>query len=80
MEQATIGIQGMSCGHCVASVKRALDQLESVEVQEVKVGSARVSYDPATVTPDRIKQAIEDEGYTAQLAGSQRDLMYRHVR
>mgnify|MGYP006203525257 CR=1 FL=1 len=53
----------MSCGHCVASVKRALGQLEGVEVQEVKVGSAMVSYDPAAVTPDRITQAIEDEGY-----------------
>ena len=70
MEQATIGIQGMSCGHCVASVKRALGQLEGVEVQEVKVGSATVSYDPSAVTPERITQAIADEGYAAQVAGS----------
>ena len=70
MEQATIGIQGMSCGHCVASVKRAMGQLEGVEVQDVKVGSATVSYDPSAVTPERITQAIEDEGYTARVAGS----------
>ena len=70
MEQATIGIQGMSCGHCVASVKRALAQLEGVEVQEVKVGSATVSYDPAAIGPERITQAIADEGYAAQVAGS----------
>ena len=70
MEQATIGIQGMSCGHCVASVKRALGQLEGVEVREVKVGSATVSYDPAAVTPERITQAIQDEGYTARVVES----------
>jgi copper ion binding protein len=70
MEQATIGIQGMSCGHCVASVKRALGQLAGVDVQEVKVGSATVAYDPAAVTPERIAQAIADEGYAAQVAGS----------
>lgn len=70
MEQATIGIQGMSCGHCVASVKRALGQLAGVDVQEVKVGSATVAYDPAAVTPERIAQAIADEGYAARVAGS----------
>ena len=69
MEQATIGIQGMSCGHCVASVKRALGELEGVEVREVKVGSATVAYDPSTVSPERITQAIQDEGYTAEAAG-----------
>ena len=70
MERTTIGIQGMSCGHCVASVKRALGQLEGVEVLEVTVGSATVSYDPTAVTPERITRAIEDEGYTTEGGGS----------
>lgn len=70
MEQATIGIEGMSCGHCVASVKSALGRLDGVEVQEVKVGSATVAYDPQAVTPERITQAIADEGYAAQVARS----------
>jgi copper chaperone len=70
MEQTTIAIQGMSCGHCVASVKGALGRLEGVEVQEVKVGSAKVAYDPKAVTPERITKAIADEGYAAQVAGS----------
>ena len=63
MESTTIGISGMSCGHCVAAVKRALDGLEGVEVREVKVGSATVDYDPRAVSPERIAQAVEDEGY-----------------
>lgn len=70
MEQTTIAIQGMSCGHCVAAVKGALGQLDGVEVREVKVGSATVAYDPHAVTPERITQAIADEGYAAQVAGS----------
>jgi copper chaperone len=70
MEQTTIAIQGMSCGHCVASVKGALGRLDGVDVQEVKVGSATVAYDPAAVTPERITQALADEGYAAQVAGS----------
>jgi copper chaperone len=70
MEQTTIAIQGMSCGHCVAAVKGALGQLEGVEVQEVKVGSATVAYDPCSVTPERIAEAVTSEGYAAQVAGS----------
>jgi copper chaperone len=70
MEQTTIAIQGMSCGHCVAAVKGALGQLDGVQVREVKIGSAQVAYDPQAVTPERIAQAIEDEGYAARVAGS----------
>ena len=69
MEQATIAITGMSCGHCVAGVKRALAGVDGVEVQEVKVGSATVAYDPRAVAPERIAQAIEDEGYGAEIPG-----------
>ena len=70
MEQTTIAIQGMSCGHCVAAVKGALHRLDGVEVRDVKIGSAQVAYDPATVSPERIAEAIADEGYAATVAGS----------
>lgn len=70
MEQTTIAIQGMSCGHCVAAVKGALHRLDGVQVQDVKIGAAQVAYDPAAVTPERIAEAIADEGYAATVAGS----------
>jgi copper chaperone len=70
MEQTTIEIQGMSCGHCVAAVKGALHRLDGVEVRDVKIGEARVAYDPGTVSPERITRAIADEGYAARVAGS----------
>ena len=69
MESTTIGISGMSCGHCVAAVKRALDGIEGVEVREVKVGSATVDYDPQATSAERIARAIEDEGYGVETAG-----------
>ena len=69
MEQKTIAIQGMSCGHCVAAVKGALGRLDGVQVQEVSIGSATVAFDPHAVTPERITQAIEDEGYAARISG-----------
>lgn len=67
MEQTTIAIQGMSCGHCVAAVKGALGQLNGVQVQEVKIGSAQVAYDPSAVSAEQIAKAVEAEGYAAQV-------------
>lgn len=67
MQQATIDIAGMSCGHCVASVNRALGELDGVEVREVTVGSASVSYDPQAVTLEQITAAVEAQGYAADV-------------
>lgn len=66
MEQVTIVIEGMSCGHCVAAVKGALERLDGVDVRDVQIGSATVAYDPARVSPERIAGAVEEEGYAAQ--------------
>jgi copper chaperone len=69
MESTTIGITGMSCEHCVAAVKGALERLDGVQVREVKVGSATVEYDPRTVMPERIRWVIEEEGYGIEAHG-----------
>jgi copper chaperone len=66
--ETKIEITGMSCGHCVAAVKRALGGVDGVEVREVAIGSATVAYDPATVSRERIAEAIEDEGSEARVA------------
>jgi copper chaperone CopZ len=63
-------IDGMSCGHCVAAVRRALEQLPGVTVEHVEIGSATVSLDPARATPDAVVDAVADEGYAASLAAA----------
>ena len=63
MERITMKIEGMTCGHCVASVNNALKSLDGVQVEQIKVGSAAVSFDPARTSGDTIAQAIADEGY-----------------
>lgn len=66
MQHLKLAIAGMSCGHCVASVRRALGAVPGVEVQDVKVGAAEVAYDPARTRADAIVEAVRDEGYEAQ--------------
>ena len=63
MERITMKIEGMTCGHCVASINNALKSLDGVQVEQVKVGSAAVAFDPARTSSDTIAQAIADEGY-----------------
>ena len=63
MTRMTMEIGGMTCGHCVRGVSGALKGVPGVEVEQVTVGTATVSYDPAAVSPSQITQAIEDEGY-----------------
>jgi len=60
----TTSISGMSCGHCVAAVREALQELEGIEVQEVTIGSANIRRDPATVSDQQIAEAIADAGFT----------------
>lgn len=63
MQHATFEISGMSCGHCVKAVDKALTALEGVTVEQVVVGQAAVAFDPARVEARHIADAIADAGY-----------------
>ena len=60
-EQLTIA--GMTCGHCVMSVKKELAMLANVRIDDVQIGKALVRYDDAVVTRQDISGAIERAGY-----------------
>ena len=70
MERLNLAIDGMSCGHCVNAVSGALQQLPGVDVEQVTIGQATVSYDPAKTSVDQIIDAVSDEGYTAHRAAA----------
>jgi len=64
MERTTIEIGGMSCGHCVARVTKALNDVSGVDVEQVRVGTATVLFDPSATSEAKIAEAIEDQGYS----------------
>jgi copper chaperone CopZ len=70
MEDLTLHIEGMSCGHCLNAVNQALAALAGVEIDSVKIGRADVRYDPSTIHPNAIAAAITDVGYRATPAPS----------
>jgi len=64
-ERVTLAITGMTCGHCVAAVKKALGAVTGVESVEVTLSPPRavVSCDPARTTVEMLTKATGEEGY-----------------
>ena len=63
MVSMQIGIEGMSCGHCVGAVRKALAEVDGMIVEEVDVGSATVTYDPERTSVHAVSKAVEMAGY-----------------
>ena len=63
MEAITIGINGMSCNHCVSAVQKALTAVPGVTVEGVQIGSATVIIDPTRTTRAAVDAAIDAAGY-----------------
>lgn len=55
-------IEGMSCQHCVAHVKEALENLENVSIVEVSLEN-KCAIVQTTNTNEELKEAVEEEGY-----------------
>lgn len=68
MKTVTLNIEGMSCGHCLNAVSRALGTLPGAEVESVTMGRARVRYDESATDLGRIERAVTDAGYPASAA------------
>ena len=62
--EKVIGIDGMSCQHCVKSVTKALNAIAGCQVIEVslELKQAKVKVEPQ-VSDEMLKQAIVDDGF-----------------
>ncbi|WP_067489797.1 heavy-metal-associated domain-containing protein [Actinomadura hibisca] len=64
MSTATYTVAGMTCGHCVGSVKQEVGQVAGVTAVDVDLASGQV-----TVTSDGplddalVRDAVEEAGY-----------------
>ncbi|REB07777.1 copper resistance protein CopZ [Sporosarcina sp. BI001-red] len=65
MEQTTLTVKGMSCGHCVKAVEDSVGKLTGVESVSVNLdaGTVQVSHDATTADRKVIEETIEDQGY-----------------
>jgi len=68
MKSLSLTIDGMSCGHCVSAVRRALEEMKAVQVESVAIGQATVRFDPGALGPEQVLAAVRDAGYQATAA------------
>lgn len=69
MKTRVLKIEGMTCGHCVMSVKKELGKLAGVSVTGVEIGEATVEVDENIVDDQALARAIADAGYTLSVVG-----------
>lgn len=65
MNTVTLSVEGMSCNHCVNSIKNSVGTLNGVTKVEVDLEGKKVNveYDSEKVEIATIKETIEDQGY-----------------
>lgn len=63
MSNVTLTVEGMSCGHCVSAVEKAVSGLGASAKVDLPGKKVAVEYDENKVSLSSIKSAIEDQGY-----------------
>ena len=68
MQNVTLNVQGMSCGHCVKAVESSVNELNGIETVKVNLDEAKVaiSFNEAQVSLEQIKETIEEQGYDVE--------------
>ena len=66
MAEFTLRIDGMHCGSCVRRVTQALNSTEGVQVEEVRIGAARLKSEERPPV-DAAIAALGKAGYPAHL-------------
>lgn len=66
MEQVTLNVTGMSCGHCVNSIEGALRSVGVSGKVDLASGTVAIEYDKGQVALEEIKETIEEQGYDVE--------------
>jgi len=67
MAEFTLLIDGMHCGSCIRRVTQVLSSVPEVEVEEVRLGAARLHSTGEGTRVDDAVAALSKAGYAAHL-------------
>ena len=70
MQTELLKIMGMTCGGCTNNVTNALKAVSGVNDVQVSLsaGEATVQYDEQLTSPDQLKTAVKNAGYSVDVA------------
>lgn len=69
MQNITLSVPDISCGHCTSSIENGLSKLAGVDSvsADVATKTAHISFDEATLSIDAILAALDDLGFEAKV-------------
>ena len=59
----TYTVRGMTCGHCVSSVREEVSEVPGVTDVGVGLSSGRLTVSGSNVSDEAVKAAVADAGY-----------------
>ncbi|GLZ14157.1 hypothetical protein Acsp04_43920 [Actinomadura sp. NBRC 104425] len=64
MSTATYTVTGMTCGHCVSSVKEEVGEIAGVTAVDVDLASGRLTVtSEGPIDDDKVRAAVAEAGY-----------------
>ena len=59
----TYAVSGMTCSHCVLSVREEVSEVAGVEAVDVDLASGRLTVTGREVSDEAVEAAVADAGY-----------------
>ena len=59
----TYTVSGMTCSHCVLSVREEIEEIDGVQSVTVDLESGRVDVAGQGITDERVREAVAEAGY-----------------
>ena len=56
-------VQGMTCSHCVLSVREEVSEVRGVSAVDVDLASGRMTVSGQDVNDDAVREAVAEAGY-----------------
>ena len=66
MKSIELTIKGMTCQHCVMSLREELDKIEKLDILDVQIGVARIKYEPEQVSDEQLHVAVSEAGFVLE--------------
>ncbi|MFN8653382.1 MAG: heavy-metal-associated domain-containing protein [Gemmatimonadales bacterium] len=66
MKDITLAISGMSCGHCLNAVNKAVAAVPGIEIKSVQMGRVEVRVPDGSSGDQAVKAAVENAGYKVE--------------
>jgi copper chaperone len=59
----SLNVEGMTCGHCVSAITKAIQQLDATSDVKINLAAKTVAVNTTTLSVKKLVDVISGEGY-----------------